>query len=204
MLWALGIGALAYLLGSVPFAVLVTRWRAGVDVRQVGSGHAGATNTMRAAGWGAGILVLLLDAAKGALAVAIPRHVGVPGWVMAFAAAGVVIGHCWPVFAGLRGGMGMASGAAALLVIWPFGLVLALGLGAGLQLLLRHSARANALTGLLVAALWLLAGAGWEAALAGALVGVIIAVRAFSDWRRVYRELWWDREDAAPRPPETD
>ena len=204
MLWALGIGALAYLLGSVPFAVLVTRWRAGVDVRQVGSGHAGATNTMRAAGWGAGILVLLLDAAKGALAVAIPRHVGAPGWVMAFAAAGVVIGHCWPVFAGLRGGMGMASGAAALLVIWPFGLVLALGLGAGLQLLLRHSARANALAGLLVAPLWLLAGAGWEAALAGALVGVIIAVRAFSDWRRVYRELWWDREDAAPRPPETD
>jgi len=126
LLWALGFGALAYLLGSVPFALLITRWRAGVDVRQVGSGHAGATNTMRAAGWGAGILVLLLDAAKGALAAAIPMLMGAPAWAMAIAGAAVVIGHCWPVFAGMRGGMGMASGAAALLVIWPFGFALAL------------------------------------------------------------------------------
>lgn len=197
---ALGFGALAYLLGSVPYGLLVTRWRAGVDVREIGSGHAGATNTMRAAGWGAGILVLILDAAKGALGVAIPMLMGETGWILAVAAVATVIGHCWPIFAGWRGGMGVASGAGALLILWPFGLILAVGLGAALQLIVRHSARANVITGLLIGPVWLLAGAEWVMALAAGLVGLVIALRALRDWRRVYRELWWDRE-SSPTPP---
>lgn len=187
-----GIGS--YLLGSIPFAILITRWRAGIDVRDVGSGHATATNTMRAAGWMAAIAVMLLDISKGFMAVWLTRRYAVFGWEPAIAAGMVIVGHCWPVFAGFRGGMGVACGIGALLATWPFGLVLAIGLGAVSQLLVRHSARGNALTGLLVGPLWLIFGAAWQEILLVAVAGLLLAYRARIDWRREYRELWWDRE----------
>jgi glycerol-3-phosphate acyltransferase PlsY len=190
----LAIGAGAYLLGSIPFAILITRWRAGIDVREVGSGHATATNTMRAAGWPAGIAVMMLDAAKGFGAVWLARRFAEFGWEPALAAGLVVVGHCWPVFAGFRGGMGVASGAGTLLATWPLGLVLAIGLGAACQLLIRHSARGNILTGLLIGPLWLIFGASGADLLLAIVVGVLIAYRGRLDWNREYRELWWDRE----------
>ncbi len=188
---ALGIGA--YLLGSIPFAILITRWRSGFDVRKVGSGHATATNTMRAAGWIAGIAVMLLDVSKGFLAVWLTKRFAEFGWEPALAAAMVVVGHCWPLYAGFRGGMGVASGAGTLLATWPLGLVLAIGLGAASQLLIRHSARGNALTGMLVGPLWLVFGAAGEDVLLALVVGLLLAYRARIDWKREYQELWWDR-----------
>jgi glycerol-3-phosphate acyltransferase PlsY len=189
---ALAIGA--YFLGSIPFSILITRWQAEIDVREVGSGHATATNTMRAAGWTSGIAVALLDAAKGFLAVWLAKCFAVFGWEPAVAAAIVVIGHCWPIYAGFRGGMGVASGAGALLATWPLGLVLAVGLGVACQLIIKHSARGNSLTGLLVGPLWLIFGASGYEILLVVVVGLILAYRARIDWQREYRELWWDRE----------
>lgn len=188
------IGVGAYLLGSIPFAILITHWRAGIDVRDVGSGHATATNTMRAAGWMAGIAVMLLDAAKGFAAVWLAGRLAEFGWEPALAAGLVVVGHCWPVFAGFRGGMGVASGAGTLLAAWPLGFVLAIGLGAACQLLVRHSARGNILTGLLVGPMWLIFGASGQKLLLAVVVGALLAYRARLDWNREYRELWWDRE----------
>jgi glycerol-3-phosphate acyltransferase PlsY len=188
------IGVGAYLLGSIPFAILITRWRAGIDVRDVGSGHATATNTMRAAGWMAGIAVMLLDAAKGFAAVWLAGRLAEFGWEPALAAGLVVVGHCWPVFAGFRGGMGVASGAGTLLAAWPLGFVLAIGLGAACQLLVRHSARGNIMTGLLVGPMWLIFGASGQKLLLAVVVGALLAYRARLDWNREYRELWWDRE----------
>jgi len=193
VLKALVAGAIAYGLGSIPFAVLITRWKAGIDVRSVGSGHAGATNTMRAAGWGAGILVAALDLAKGYFAVWLAQQLGDSEYTLAVAAGMVVIGHCWPLYAGFRGGMGMASGAGALLTIWPLGFVLAVGLAVLLQLVIRHSARANFFTGLLLVPLWALFGAPCLLLVTTGVVGTIISYRAFSDWQRVYKELWLDR-----------
>ncbi|TET96786.1 MAG: glycerol-3-phosphate acyltransferase, partial [Anaerolineales bacterium] len=141
VLKTIAFAVIAYLLGSIPFAILVTRVKAGVDVRGSGSGHAGATNTMRAAGWAAGILVLATDIGKGCLAVWLAGRFGGTEAAPIVAAASVVIGHCWPIFAGFRGGMGMASGGGALLAVWPLGFVLAVGLGSALQLLIKHSAR---------------------------------------------------------------
>jgi glycerol-3-phosphate acyltransferase PlsY len=184
----------AYLLGSIPFAILVTRVKAGVDVRGSGSGHAGATNTMRAAGWAAGILVLVTDVGKGSLAVWLAARYGGTEAAPIVAAAFVVIGHCWPIFAGFRGGMGMASGGGALLAIWPLGFVLAVGLGSALQLLMKHSARGNVVTGLLLMPLWALFGANWTQLGVALAVGIVISGRALTDWNRVYRELWFDRE----------
>lgn len=186
----LGFSAGAYLLGSVSFAIIITWWVKGIDVRQVGSGHAGATNTMRAAGWGWGLLVLLFDFGKGFLTVWLATRWGIhpvlPG-------AMVVMGHCWPVWAGFKGGMGMATAGGALAALWPLGLVILVGLGAALQLVVKHSARANIVTGLLAGPLWWVFGVEGIQVLASTALGVIVAVRALDDWGRVYRELWWDR-----------
>jgi glycerol-3-phosphate acyltransferase PlsY len=187
-------GTIGYGLGSIPFAILVTYWRVGFDVRTIGSGHAGATNAMRAAGWGPGLLVAVLDLGKGFVAVWLTQKLGNSPLTPAIAAGAAVIGHCWPLYAGFRGGMGVASGAGGLLAIWPLGFVLAVGLGAFLQLIVRHSARANFLTGILLTPLWALFGANWSWLVATGFVGVVISLRALSDWRRIYKELWWDRD----------
>jgi glycerol-3-phosphate acyltransferase PlsY len=197
MVWVwktLAAGAMAYALGSISFALLVTRWKAGIDVRSVGSGHASGTNTMRAAGWGAGILVAVLDFGKGYLAVWLAQQLGGVGLTTAVAAGAVVIGHCWPIFAGFRGGMGVGSGSGALLAIWPLGFILAVGLGVSLQLIVHHSARANVFTGILLTPLWALFGAPWPQLVTAVAVGLVVSLRALSDWRRVYSELWLDRE----------
>jgi glycerol-3-phosphate acyltransferase PlsY len=187
-------GLVAYILGSLPFALWISRARAGVDLRKHGSGHAGATNTMRVAGWGAGLSVLVLDVGKGSLAVWLADRISAWPWVSALAGGMVVLGHCWPILAGFRGGMGMASGAGALLAAWPLGFVLAVGLGSLSQLLVRHTARGNVLAGLLVAPLWAVFGVADQLWLTAAVVGCVVAFRASSDWSRVYQELWLDRE----------
>jgi acyl phosphate:glycerol-3-phosphate acyltransferase len=121
---------LAYLLGSVPFGYLVVRLRGGGDVRETGSGGTGATNVTRRAGRAAGILTLLLDAAKGALAVALARRFltddfGVDWWVVA-AALAAVLGHVFPVWLRFRGGKGVATGLGVFLSLAPLAVLCAL------------------------------------------------------------------------------
>src|SRR5690242_6428988 len=108
---------LGYLCGSLPFSIWLTRFAKGVDVRDAGSGHATTTNTIRQAGFGWGALVLILDIAKGFLPVFLAAKYSGNLWVIAITAACTVIGHCWPVFAGFRGGMGLATFGGALLAV---------------------------------------------------------------------------------------
>ncbi len=192
-------GIVAYFIGSIPFSIVITRTLTGEDVRAKGSGHAGATNTMRTAGWWAGVIVLVLDIAKGSLAIWVADLMAggglPPALIRSMAAALVVIGHCWPILAGFRGGMGMATAGGALLYVWPLGFVLGVGLAATAQLIVRHSARGNIVTGLLLGPLWALFGVGWDRLGTALAVGVVVAARAISDWNREYRELWFDREE---------
>jgi glycerol-3-phosphate acyltransferase PlsY len=122
--------AAAYLLGSVPFGVLIARARGGVDLRRVGSGNIGATNVLRAVGKGAAVLTLLGDIGKGALAVGLGRWFGVPPAVLAMIALAAVIGHLLPVFGGFRGGKGVATTLGVILASMPAvgGLLLAIWL----------------------------------------------------------------------------
>jgi len=197
MINLLTLTAAAYLLGSIPFGVLVGWMRLRRDIRAGGSGHSGATNTLRQAGWGAGVLVLALDLAKGFLAEWLALRFGTQPLAPYCAAAAVVVGHCWPVFAGFRGGMGMAAAGGALLAVDPLGFVLGLGLAALGSIVLRHSARGNLMTGVLVGpVIWAFTRSA-DLALIGLTVGAVVAVRASSDWRRVYRGLWLDREQKA-------
>ena len=125
------------------------------------------------------------------------RWDGIPPYIVPLTAALAVAGHCWPLFAQFRGGMGLAALGGALLATNWFSVVIALGLLLTLVLVIHHSARASVLAGLLVAPLfWLLHLRGMEMwiALAG---GLVIAYRFLIDWNRKYRELWLDREKSA-------
>jgi len=185
---------LGYLSGSLPFSIWVMRIAKGVDVRDAGSGHATTTNTIRQAGFGWGALVAVLDLAKGFIPTFLAVNYSTETWVIVLTAALGVVGHCWPLFARFRGGMGLAPFAGALFAVNWFSVVIGLGLLLTLLFTLRHGARASVLTGILIAPLfWLFNLRGLEFWIALAC-GLVIAYRFFIDWNRKYRELWLDRE----------
>ena len=185
---------LGYLSGSLPFSVWVTRLAKGMDVRQAGSGHATTTNTIRQAGFGWGALVAILDVAKGFIPTFLALKYSNETWIVVLTAALGVVGHCWPLFAKFRGGMGLAPFAGALFVVNWLSVFVGLGLLLALLFTLRHGARASVLTGILIAPLfWLFNLRGLEFWIALAC-GLVIAYRFLIDWNRKYRELWLDRE----------
>ncbi|MBE3037536.1 MAG: glycerol-3-phosphate acyltransferase [Chloroflexi bacterium] len=194
ILYAIGFGLLGYISGSLPFAIWITRLVKGVDVRDAGSGHATTTNTIRQAGFLPGALVFVLDVAKGFGPTWLALHYAPAAWIVPLTAALAVIGHCWPVFAGFRGGMGLATANGGMMAAAPIAILITYALLIALTLLIRHSARASVITGILFAPLLWLAGLRGPVLWIGAAVGVVIAFRFLIDWNRKYRELWLDRE----------
>jgi glycerol-3-phosphate acyltransferase PlsY len=133
--------AVGYLLGSIPFGIILTRLFGAGDLRQIGSGNIGATNVLRTGRKGLAVATLLLDGAKGAAAVWLAWHfvpqLAEPGAMLAGAAA--MIGHCYPVWLKFRGGKGVATLLGlSLALAWPIGLVFA-AVWLGTVLLLRIS-----------------------------------------------------------------
>ncbi len=128
---------IAYLLGAIPFGYLIVRATQGHDIRETGSGGTGATNVSRRAGKGAGVVTLILDASKGAVAVLIAKlllglslvgsagYVDQSHWWVAAAAVAVIVGHMFPVWLGFRGGKGVATGVGGFLVLAPIAVALA-------------------------------------------------------------------------------
>lgn len=116
----------AYLLGSIPSAVWLGKWFHNIDVREHGSGNAGTTNVIRVLGWWTGIPVLLIDLGKGFLATMLPilLHLAEYGTIKAIdlqiiAGITAIIGHIFPLFAGFRGGKGVATVFGVLLALHP-------------------------------------------------------------------------------------
>ena len=107
-----------YLLGSIPFALLLTR-RQGIDLRNVGSRNPGAANVLRAAGVGPAVTVMLLDAAKGTMAVAAARLMSHDIAVVTSAGVAAIVGHIYPVWCGFRGGKGVAASAGVFAALAP-------------------------------------------------------------------------------------
>src|SRR5689334_5164629 len=115
--------AVAYLLGAIPFGYLLVKWKTGGDVRAAGSGNIGATNVLRTTGRAAGIATLLLDIAKGYLAVWLAaRWTGRDPLWMSLAALAVIVGHAYPVFLKFKGGKAVASFVGAFLCLTPLAL----------------------------------------------------------------------------------
>ncbi|HWC00634.1 MAG TPA: glycerol-3-phosphate 1-O-acyltransferase PlsY [Bryobacteraceae bacterium] len=112
--------AIAYVLGAIPFGFLLVKWKTGTDVRSSGSGNIGATNVLRTTGRAAGVLTLLLDIAKGFVAVWLAGRLtgGNIHWMSA-AAVMVMLGHIFPVFLRFQGGKAVASFVGAYLYLTP-------------------------------------------------------------------------------------
>lgn len=121
---------IAYLLGSVPFGYLAGRLLRQEDIRNYGSGNIGATNVMRLLGPAVAVLVLALDIGKGAAAVWLARLLTGQEHFWWLAALAVLVGHCWPLFLGFKGGKGTATGLGVLFMlvgapVWGIILILA-------------------------------------------------------------------------------
>jgi glycerol-3-phosphate acyltransferase PlsY len=110
--------AAGYLLGSVPFGLLIARSR-GLDIRTIGSGNIGATNVGRALGRKLGVVVFILDFVKGALPVIVARQWAEPSWLPVAAGLASFLGHLFPIWLRFRGGKGVATGAGVVSVLVP-------------------------------------------------------------------------------------
>lgn len=116
------VAALAYLLGSIPFGLVITRALGLGDLRTIGSGNIGATNVLRTGNKGAALATLLLDAGKGGIAVLVARWL-VGNDAAQLAALAAFLGHLFPVWLGFKGGKGVATFLGTLLALaWPVGL----------------------------------------------------------------------------------
>ncbi len=189
----------AYLIGSISFAILVSRIYGLPDPRSFGSGNPGATNVLRTGRKAAAALTLAGDAAKGALAVALAAWVaaryGLPGWTAPLAALAVFTGHVWPVFFGFQGGKGVATALGALLALDPW-----LGLAClATWLAVFTLARISSLSALTAAALAPLYA--WWLGQDAALTGAVLLLTALIFWRHApnIRKLLRGEESAFRR-----
>ena len=130
--------AVGYLLGSVPFGLLLARAR-GIDLRAIGSGSIGATNVLRTGNKGLAAATLSFDAGKGFLAVWLAARFGDVAWLPVAAGAAALVGHCYPVWLGFRGGKGVATLLGVTLGVLPFAVVVFGVIWVGIALATRYS-----------------------------------------------------------------
>jgi glycerol-3-phosphate acyltransferase PlsY len=123
IVWGIVTVAGAYLLGAIPWGVVLGRAFASTDIRDFGSQSTGATNMYRVLGWRFSVAVFALDFLKGLLPVLLARWLDADWWLVGAIAVATVVGHCWSVFIGFSGGKGMATGAGAIVAMAPWVLV---------------------------------------------------------------------------------
>ncbi|MGD2089524.1 MAG: glycerol-3-phosphate 1-O-acyltransferase PlsY [Candidatus Aminicenantes bacterium] len=143
MLSLISIIILGYLAGSIPTSIILSKLLRGIDIRDHGSGNAGGTNTIRILGWKIGTAVIIVDVGKGVLATLLVSRLRIdpvslnPDMLQIIAGSCAIIGHIWTVFAGFRGGKGVATGAGMLFSLYPVAGLICLVIFAGLLLLVR-------------------------------------------------------------------
>lgn len=173
----------SYLLGSVSFSYLLVRLSVGRDVRRVGSGNAGATNALRAAGKGIGAAVLVLDVAKGVLPIEVARSLSRPESIVGLVALAVVLGHIFPLFLAFHGGKGVATAAGALGALAPMPLLGVLIVFVVVVAVTRYVSLGSMIAALsFVPAAWVTNRLGWTRVdpwviLAGGVIAVLVLLR---------------------------
>lgn len=177
---------LGYSLGSFPTGIIISRLLTGRDPRQHGSGHTGGLNVYRLGGALPFILTGAGDVGKGALAVWLAGRLWDVPWAIPLAGAAAVAGHCWPVWAGFRGGMGIGTSGAAMLLLHPWTLPVAVATWVLLRLMIPHTPRAMLATLVALPILQLAVGAPWTARALGVLVAGLMFLRFAGNWSRVY------------------
>ena len=182
MLSLLAAGLIGYLLGSIPFGLLLTRLAGYGDIRRIGSGNIGATNVLRTGSKGMAALTLLLDLAKGWAAVVIGQAWG--GEAALVAAGCVIIGHTFPVWLGFRGGKGLATAFGVVIALtWPVALVAAL-VWLATALFLRYSSLAALVASVIAAVLAPFFSDGPTAVLVAG-IALLIILRHHANIRRL-------------------
>lgn len=183
--WPLYAGfVIAYLIGSIPFGLLLTRLAGHGDIRDIGSGNIGATNVLRTGNKKLAAATLLLDGSKGAVAVLIATKFG-PDMAL-LAAAGVLIGHCFPIWLRFKGGKGMATTLGVWLALsWPVG-VIAIGTWLMTAAVFRYSSLAAlAAVAIIPLAAWPFEGP--QAAELGGFIAVLVWIRHHENIRRLVK-----------------
>ena len=186
--YTLGALALGYLLGSIPFGLLLTSAAGLGDVRAIGSGNIGATNVLRTGHKGLAALTLLLDGLKGTAAVLIGYQLGALGGVAILASymagLGAFLGHVFPVWLNFRGGKGVATYIGVLLgVSWPLGLAF-IAIWIVVALLTRYSSL-SALVAALVVPIGALATGDRATALLSAILTALLIYKHHANIRRL-------------------
>ncbi|MEX5727817.1 glycerol-3-phosphate acyltransferase PlsY [Rhodovulum iodosum] len=175
---------LAYLLGAVPFGIVMARLFGLGDLRKIGSGNIGATNVLRTGNKLAAALTLVLDAGKGGIAVLLARALLAEDAAQ-IAGLAAFLGHLFPVYLGFRGGKGVATFLGTLLALaWPVGLA-ACGSWLAVALALRYSSLA-ALVAAASAPVWALALGRAETAVLTLCLAVLIYIRHAANIRRLF------------------
>ncbi|WP_414436932.1 glycerol-3-phosphate 1-O-acyltransferase PlsY [Eikenella corrodens] len=179
--WGLAAVVAAYLIGSLSFAVIVSKFYGLDDPRSYGSGNPGATNVLRSGRKKAAALTLLGDALKGLVAVLLARwlqsYFGLADEVVAAVAVAVLAGHMWPLFFGFKGGKGVATALGVLLALsWPVALICAavwLMMAFGLKISSLAALTATVISPL--AAMFLVQQPSWQAAIA--VIAALVLLR---------------------------
>ena len=188
---------LAYIIGSIPVAVILTRAQ-GIDIFAVGTGNPGASNVFREVGKWQGATVFLLDIAKGIIPVYIARWIGTPDILLPIVAATTIVGVWFPVFLRFRGGAGLAAGVGGVMAlqgVWAIATI-----AAGVALLATFRSGPHAAIGLAALALGiaLITGPDWNVILGIALVGAMMLARLVVV--EIPRDRRGDRPDSQHRP----
>jgi glycerol-3-phosphate acyltransferase PlsY len=182
-----GLVLLGYLSGSIPFGLILVRMTRGVDVRERGSGNIGATNVARVAGTGLGLLVLVLDALKGALPVLLAQRMTDSPLVPAGVGLAAFVGHVAPPWLGFRGGKGVATALGVVAVLAPWAALAGAVTYAVVLAALRISSVGSLLAGTVaVVVAWLVPG---TPALAAALTSVLFAAMVWTHRGNIGRLL---------------
>jgi len=175
----------AYLIGSIPFALILARRWGAADLRRVGSGNLGAANVMRASGLAAGVLVAALDMAKGAASVWLAARVSTGEAVPAAAGLAAIVGHIYPVWLRFRGGKGVATACGVFAVLTPLAIPPALAVFTAIVWLTKYISLGSVVASVVLPSLAYALGSPTPSVLAAIAASIIIVFRHRSNVLRL-------------------
>ena len=175
----------AYIIGSIPFALIMARRWGTTDLRLIGSGNLGAANVWRVTGATAGVLVALLDILKGAAGVVVAQRLDSDAAAPAVAGVAAVVGHIYPVWLGFRGGKGVATSCGVFAVLTPLAVLAALGVFALSVWITKYISAGSVMASLALPPLAYAIGSPGSVVAAAAVVAALVLFRHRSNLTRV-------------------